>query len=94
MLAQLKGFSKEDTLAIRKGVVSDSKLSVIISLAASIANNKGNASEKALEQFFEVGYDEKALIELIGLITLRTFTNYVYANTKIPVDFPAIESIA
>lgn len=94
VLAQLKGFSKEDTLAIRKGTVSDSKLSAIISLAASIANNKGNASEEALDKFFEVGYDEKALIELIGLITLRTFTNYVYANTKIPVDFPAIESIA
>ncbi|NBA77645.1 carboxymuconolactone decarboxylase family protein [Emticicia sp. ODNR4P] len=94
MLAQLKGFSKEDTLAIRKGIVSDSKLNAIISLAASIANNKGTASEEALEQFFEVGYDEKALIELIGLTTLRTFTNYVYANTKIPVDFPAIESIA
>ncbi|MEA5141142.1 carboxymuconolactone decarboxylase family protein [Arcicella rigui] len=60
----------------------------------SIANNKGNAGEEALEHFFEVGYDEKALIELIGLITLRTFTNYVFANTKITVDFPAIESIA
>jgi hypothetical protein len=59
-----------------------------------IVNNKGNASEEALVQFFEVGYDGKALIKLIGLITLRAFTNYVFANTKIPVDFPAIESIA
>jgi len=30
---------------------------------------------------------------LIGLVTVRIFTNYVYALTKIPVDFPAAQPL-
>jgi hypothetical protein len=46
-----------------------------------------------LENFYAVGYNEAALMELIGLITVRTFTNYVYAITNIPIDFPLAEPL-
>ena len=32
-------------------------------------------------------------MELIGLVTVRVFTNYVYALTDIPVDFPEAEPL-
>jgi hypothetical protein len=32
-------------------------------------------------------------MELIGFITVRVYTNYVFANTEVPVDFPAAEPI-
>lgn len=89
MLAKMKGYTAEETLAIRKGIVNDTKLQTAVQLAASITNNKGAAEPALLDAFFAAGYDEKALIELTALIALRSFTNYVYANTKIPVDFPA-----
>jgi len=93
-LAAIKnGFSKEDTLAIRRADVSDPKLQAIVDLAKSIAVNKGHADEAALENFFAAGYDEAAIMELIGLVTVRVFTNYVYALTEIPVDFPAAEPL-
>lgn len=94
MLAKLNGFSEEDTLAIRKGSVEDVKLDAIIKLAQSIANNNGNAGNAALEDFYKAGLDEKALIELTGLVALRSFTNYVFANTQIPIDFPAAKSLS
>ncbi|KAF2327776.1 carboxymuconolactone decarboxylase family protein [Flavobacterium ginsenosidimutans] len=93
MLAKLKGFSEEETIKIRKGEYSDSKLNAVIQLAKSIADNKGTAKEDDLKNFFEAGYDEKALIELTALIALRSFTNYVFANTRIPVDFTAAAAI-
>lgn len=93
MLAKLKGFSEEDTINIRKGEFSDAKLNMVLQLAKSIADNKGAAKQDDLENFFKAGYDEKALIELISLISLRSFTNFVFANTKIPVDFPLTASI-
>ncbi|WP_183557435.1 carboxymuconolactone decarboxylase family protein [Mucilaginibacter sp. SP1R1] len=93
-LAAIKnGYTKEDTLAIRKGEVNDPKLSAILLLAKSITENQGHADEGALDNFFAAGYDEAALMELVGLVTLRIFTNYVYALTAIPVDFPAAEPI-
>lgn len=92
-LAKMKGFTEEDTLEIRKGGFSDEKFDAIIKLAQSIANNKGTAGNATLENFFNAGYDEKALVELTALVALRSFTNYVFANTQIPVDFPLAQAI-
>ncbi len=87
-LAKMKGFTEEDTLEIRKGSFSEGKLDTVIKLAQSIASHKGNAGSGTLENFFNAGYDEKALVELTALVALRSFTNYVYVNTQIPIDFP------
>lgn len=92
-LAKMRGFTEEDTLEIRKGSFSEAKLDAVIKLADSIANNKGNAGNGALENFFNAGYDEKALVELTALVALRSFTNYVFVNTQIPVDFPLAQAI-
>lgn len=58
-IAKMRGFTEEDTLEIRKGGFSDEKSDAIIKLAQSIANNKGSAENKVLENFFNAGYDEK-----------------------------------
>jgi alkylhydroperoxidase family enzyme len=89
----MKGFTKEETILIRKGIAKDLKLNTIILLAKSIALNKGKADGTSVDNFFSAGYDEAALIKLIGLITLRIFTNYVYAATEIQIDFPVADSI-
>jgi len=93
MLAGLKGFTKDETLFLRRGISSDTKLTATLQLAKSIAGNKGNAGQALISEFFNAGYNEAALIELAALITVRTFTNYVYTLTQIPVDFPAAEKL-
>lgn len=93
LMATKNGFTKEDTLAIRKVAVSDAKLQAVLELAKSIAENKGHADETTLENFFAAGYSEAAAIELIGLVTARIFTNYAFALTGVAVDFPAAEAI-
>jgi len=91
--AMRRGFTKEETLDIRRGHVADPKLNAIIQLAVSISENKGHAEESALNTFYEAGFDEGALMELVGLVSLRVFTNYEFALTQIPVDFPIAEPI-
>lgn len=93
MIGKMRGFSEEDTIAIRKAQYNDAKLNAVILLAQSIATNKGTADQATLDRFFEAGYDEKALVDVIALVALRSFTNYVFATTKIPVDFPAATSL-
>jgi uncharacterized peroxidase-related enzyme len=84
------GLTKEDTLDIRRGEVkNDEKLNTIVRLAKAIAETKGNPPSDLLDAFYNAGYAEAALMDLVGLITVRVFTNYVFALTKIPVDFPA-----
>ncbi|MEN0053068.1 MAG: carboxymuconolactone decarboxylase family protein [Mucilaginibacter sp.] len=93
MIAGMRGYSKEDILGFRKGTAADQKLQAALQLAQAISETKGEVSDELKDAFFEAGYDEAALMELVGLITLRTFTNFAFALTKIPVDFPAAEKI-
>jgi uncharacterized peroxidase-related enzyme len=88
-----RGFTNEETLDIRRGKAADPKLNAIIQLAASIAENKGHAEEDKINAFYEAGFDETALMELAGLVSLRVFTNYAFALTQIPVDFPIADPI-
>ena len=87
------GFTMEQTLALRGGHSADSKLDVVLKLAQSIAFNRGEADPNLVAAFFAADYSEPALIELVGLVTLRIFTNYVYALTKVPIDFQPVQSL-
>ncbi|SEI54738.1 uncharacterized peroxidase-related enzyme [Dyadobacter sp. SG02] len=93
ILARKRGFTDEEIIGFRKGDAADPKLHTAIQLAKAIAENKANVSDAVRDAFFEAGYDEAGLMDLISLVTLRTFTNYVYALTKIPVDFPKVVEI-
>jgi uncharacterized peroxidase-related enzyme len=93
-LAIKRGFTHEETLAIRRNQTGEDKLNAVIHLATSIATNKGKPDEQLLTSFYAAGFTGGALIELIGLITVRVFTNYVVAATEIPIDFPAADPIS
>jgi uncharacterized peroxidase-related enzyme len=88
-----RGFTNEETLDIRKADVNNFKLHSIIRLAWAITENKGMVSDYLLENFYTAGFDNAALMELIGLVAVRIFTNYVYAIANIPIDFPEAEPL-
>ncbi len=91
--AMRRGFTKEDTLDIRRGQVNDPKLRSIIQVASAMVENKGHVEEGILGAFYEAGWNEAALMELAGLVSLRVFTNYAFALTAIPIDFPIVDTI-
>ena len=89
-LAAIKnGISEDELINIRKGHATDPKMNAVIQLAQEITKTQGNPAVEYLDNFYAAGYDEGALMELVGLVTVRIFTNYVFALTHIPVDFPA-----
>lgn len=92
-LAIKRGFTQEETLNIRRGQVADSKLNAIIQLAKAITETKGKPAQELLERFYEAGFNETGLMDLTGLVIVRIFTNYVFALTAIPVDYPAAEPL-
>jgi AhpD family alkylhydroperoxidase len=93
MLAAKRGYKPEEILNLRRGLAIDTRLQTALQLAKAIAENKGAVEDKFKDAFFEAGYNEAALMELIALVTIRTFTNYVYVLTKIPIDYPMVEKI-
>jgi len=93
MLATIRGYSRDEVLELRSGISPDAKFATVLRLTKSIVLNKGDADDRELDSFFSAGYKEADLIELIALIAIRIFTNYVYAATLIPIDFPPVEKL-
>jgi uncharacterized peroxidase-related enzyme len=92
-IAKMNGFTDEDALSFRQLTSSDNRLNVLTTLAANITTNRGRATKELMEAFFDLGYTEKALVDLILVITDITFTNYLNEIAKVPIDFPEVELI-
>lgn len=90
-LGKMAGLSAEETVQLRAGTIADPKLNVLSNLAKEVASKAGHASDEIKEKFFNLGYDEKALIEFVSVVIAVTFTNYVHGLTKVEVDFPVVE---
>lgn len=89
--AKMNGFSDEDIMEIRKGrMPANPKYDALVKLAKSIAENKGHADQQTLNNFIGQGYTKGTAVDVVMLAGLRIITNYVYALTQPPVDFPAV----
>lgn len=87
-IAKMNGFTEDETIAIRTAKLNDARLNVLILLAQEIAREKGRLSIELKERFFTEGFDNKALVDLIAVVNVVSFTNYLHNATQIPVDFP------
>ena len=88
-LAKMQGFTDAQILEIRRASISfDPKLDALARLTKRITENKGHAEEQLLENFFGAGYTEGSLADLVLLIGDKIMTNYLFALTAIPIDYP------
>ena len=94
VLGKMNGFSDEQVIELRLGTASfDSKLNALVQLAKSITENKGRADENLVEAFFEAGYNEGNLVDLIIIIGDKIISNYIHNLTGFEIDFPVAEAI-
>lgn len=92
--AKMNGFTDEQIMEIRGGQASfDARYDALVKLAKSIAENKGHADTAVVDTFIAQGYSKGSVIDVILLAGLRIITNYVYALTNPPVDFPSVPSL-
>lgn len=88
-IGQSLGLSQDETVNIRAGQASDEKQRVLASLASAITSTRGYPGQDKIDSFFEAGYTQAALAELIVLVALNTITNYTNHIAGTTVDFPA-----
>lgn len=90
-IAKMNGFTDEEATQLRNATIADKKLNILTTLASQVASKAGHVSSEIKEKFFDLGYDEKALIEFVSVVIAVTFTNYAHALTQVEVDFPVIQ---
>jgi uncharacterized peroxidase-related enzyme len=87
-LGKMAGFTDDQLIAIRKGELKDEKLNALGLLAKEITISRGKVSKASIEKFLSAGYDQKALAELLGMVAIRSLTNYIYSIGEFEIDFP------
>lgn len=87
------GWKEEETLALRAGTFPEKKWQVLYQVIASVIIQRGEVAGDLLDQFFSLGYQEAALMDLLVLINVMSFTNYLYRLTRVPIDYPAAKAI-
>lgn len=94
VLGKMNGFTDEQVLEIRKGYAPfDSKLDALVKFTASTVENRGRATEESKEAFFEAGYTEANLIDVVIIIGDKIISNYIHNLTDFKIDFPLAEAI-
>lgn len=93
-IGKMNGFSDEQILELRKGSASfDAKFDAMVKLAGEIIKNRGTITDNTLNKFYEVGYNDENLIDVIVAVGEKTITNFLHKVTNVPVDFPEASSI-
>jgi len=88
-IGKMNGFTDEQILEIRSGHISfDAKLNALAQLVKDTTINRGKPSPDSVDAFFEAGYTESGLIDVIIAIGDKTITNYLHGITQVPIDFP------
>ena len=88
VLGKMNGFSDEQLVDIRKGKATDIKLDALVKLAADITKNRGKVNNENIDSFFNQGYTNENLVDLILQVSDKTAMNYLHNLTQVPVDFP------
>lgn len=90
-VAEHIGFSNEQILAIRNNDIQfDNKLKAIAALAQKIVQTKGHIEGRALLDFYQAGYDQGHLVDVVLAVGDITTLNLLYAISNVPIDFPHI----
>ncbi|AEW85973.1 carboxymuconolactone decarboxylase family protein [Flavobacterium columnare NBRC 100251 = ATCC 23463] len=94
VLGKMNGFTNDQIIELRKGTASfDSKLDALVKFTASVVENKGRATEESKKAFFEVGYTEANLIDLVITVGDKIISNYIHNLAGFEIDFPIATEI-
>lgn len=67
-------------------VVKDPKIEALVRFTRTVMQSKGFVERSAVAAFLAAGYEKKHLLEVVGLIGLKTLANYVHALSHAPLD--------
>ncbi len=91
VIANRIGFTDDEILDIRANNIRfDRKLKAIAALAHNIMLTKGKIVGDILEDFYEAGYDQGHLVDVVLAVGNIWTLNLLYAITNVPIDWPKV----
>jgi uncharacterized peroxidase-related enzyme len=94
MLAKMNGFTDEQILEIRRAQISfNDKYAALAKFVKETTVNRGRPSENSYDNFFEAGYSQANLVDVMMVIGDKIISNYLHNITQIPVDWSPVPEI-
>lgn len=92
--AEKVGIDSEQALKYRGGKGDDDKEQALLDLVTRMVEHRGHHSGFEVERVRKAGFTDSEIVEVIALIGLYTYTNYLdcVANTKL--DYPPVENLS
>jgi alkylhydroperoxidase family enzyme len=85
----MNGFTEEQIIELRKADITfDSKLNALAQFTKSVVINKGKADQQAKDLFFQAGYTEANMIDVVFVVGDKIISNYIHNLADFPIDFP------
>ncbi len=83
------GLSEDQTVAARKQAdLGDAKLTALARFASAFHEKRGFVSDDDLAQFKKAGYNDGAIVEVVAVAALASYTNWFNHVHQTPVDLP------
>jgi uncharacterized peroxidase-related enzyme len=89
-VGQQAGLSRNELICNLQGEASDPKSQAVLNFTSAMVNHRGKVDASTVKILREHGLSDKAIIEIVGVIGLYTFLNYVKHLTQPVLDFPSV----
>lgn len=93
-MGRMNDLTDDQILEIRGGKASfDSKLDALAKFTSLVVENRGEATAESVAAFFEAGYTEANMIDVVIVVGDKIISNYMHKLTHLAIDFPLAEEI-
>jgi uncharacterized peroxidase-related enzyme len=88
------GLSSEDLDRARDAVSTDPKTMALLRLSRQIVVDRGRVGDAALAAVRQAGANDAEILEVVAIVALNVFTNYLNIVADTEIDFPIVRSNA
>jgi uncharacterized peroxidase-related enzyme len=83
------GLSEHELAEAREGFSHDAREDAALRFAKKLAELRGRVPDEEVERLRSAGFSDAEIVEIVALVALNVFTNYVGLSTR--PDFPVVE---
>ena len=92
-IAEGLGVDEETALGVRRGTGDSEKRQALIDFTIAMLDTDGFVTDAQLTEFKAAGYDDAAVIEVIGELAVIGFTNMFNHVNETEIDFPVAATV-
>lgn len=93
-IGTMMGLSDAEVMDARRGTSKDAKLDVALRLAQEIVNENGFVSDDTLKAARDAGWTDGEITEIVAVVSINVFTNFINHVADTALDFPAVPELA